>query len=136
MFGSQLAFDGAIAHIFNHAFAKTLFFLVAGALSYTAGTRMLPVLRGILAKSPILGIGFVVAALAITGVPPFSGFFSKFAIFAGGFSAAASHPALYVLVVVALIESVGSFAWFLMWIGRTVPGTPSETMAAAQPVPA
>ncbi len=136
VFGSQLAFDGAIAHIFNHAFAKTLFFLVAGALSYTAGTRMLPVLRGILAKSPILGIGFVVAAFAITGVPPFSGFFSKFAIFAGGFRVADVHPALWVLVAVALLESVGSFAWFLKWIGKTVPGTPSETMAAAQPVPA
>lgn len=135
VFGPKLAFNGAIAHIFNHAFAKTLFFLVAGALSYTAGTRMLPVLRGILAKSPMLGVGFVVAALAITGVPPFSGFFSKFAIFAGGFQAAELHPALYVLVGIALLESVASFAWFLMWIGRTVPGTPSETMAAAQPLP-
>lgn len=135
VFGPKLAFAGAIAHIFNHAFAKTLFFLVAGALSYTAGTRMLPVLRGIITKSPLLGVGFVVAALAITGVPPFSGFFSKFAIFAGGFQAASLHPALYVLVVVALLESVASFAWFLKWIGRTVPGTPSETMAAAQPLP-
>ena len=32
IFGSQLAFNGAMAHIFNHAFAKSLFFLVAGAL--------------------------------------------------------------------------------------------------------
>lgn len=136
VFGSKLAFDGAIAHVFNHAFAKTLFFLVAGALSFTAGTRMLPVLRGILAKSPVLGIGFVVAALAITGVPPFSGFFSKFAIFAGGFEVGAAHPALLALTVIALLESVGSFAWFLKWIGRSVVGAPSETMAAAQPVPA
>lgn len=135
VFGSKLAFDGAIAHIFNHAFAKTLFFLVAGALSFTAGTRMLPVLRGILAKSPVLGVGFVVAALAITGVPPFSGFFSKFAIFAGGFEVGATRPALMVLTVIALLESVASFAWFLKWVGRTVPGEPSETMAAAQPLP-
>ena len=39
VFGSSLAFNGAVAHIFNHAFAKSLFFLVAGALSYAAGTR-------------------------------------------------------------------------------------------------
>ncbi|TBW40328.1 hydrogenase 4 subunit D [Siculibacillus lacustris] len=136
VFGSDLAFKGAIAHIFNHAFAKTLFFLIAGSLSYTAGTRMLPVLRGILAKSPVIGIGFTVAALAITGVPPFSGFFSKFAIFAGGFRVADAHPALMILVVVALLESVGSFAWFLKWVGWSVPGKPSETMAAAAPLPA
>ena len=135
VFGSKLAFDGAIAHIFNHAFAKTLFFLIAGALSYTAGTRMLPVLRGILKKMPLLGVGFAAAALAITGVPPFSGFFSKFAIFAGGFEVGALHPALIALTVVALVESVASFAWFLKWIGQTVPGEPSETVAAAQPLP-
>jgi hydrogenase-4 component D len=135
VFGSQLAFNGAIAHLFNHAFAKTLFFLVAGALSYTTGTRMLPLLRGILSKSPLLGVAFVVAALAITGVPPFNGFFSKFAIFAGGFEVAQQHPLLMVLLVIALLESVGSFAWLLKWVGRTVPGKPSEAVAAAAPVP-
>ena len=59
VFGSDLAFKGAIAHIFNHAFAKSLFFLVAGALAYTTGTRLLPQLRGILGRSPLLGIAFV-----------------------------------------------------------------------------
>jgi hydrogenase-4 component D len=136
VFGSQLAFDGAIAHIFNHAFAKTLFFLVAGGLAYTTGTRLLPSLRGILAKSPILGVAFVAAALAITGVPPFSGFFSKFAIFGGGFAVGREHPLLLVFVAVALLESIGCFAWFLKWVGHTVPGRPSEVVEAASPVPA
>lgn len=135
VFGSQMAFNGAIAHLFNHAFAKTLFFLVAGALSYTTGTRMLPLLRGILSKSPLLGVAFVVGALAIAGVPPFNGFFSKFAIFAGGFSVAEQHPLLIVLLVIALLESIGSFAWFMKWIGWSVLGRPSEAVAAASPVP-
>jgi hydrogenase-4 component D len=135
VFGSDLAFKGGIAHIFNHAFAKTLFFLVAGSLSYTAGTRMLPALRGIITKTPLLGIAFVVAALAIAGVPPFSGFFSKFMIFAGGFEAARQHPWLLPLLLIALAESVGSFAWFLKWVGYSVPGKPSEAMAAAAPLP-
>ncbi|EJW12578.1 Hydrogenase-4 component D [Rhodovulum sp. PH10] len=136
VFGSKLAFNGAIAHVFNHAFAKTLFFLVAGALSYTTGTRMLPVLRGVLSKAPLIGVAFAVAALAITGVPPFNGFFSKFAIFAGGFSVSQAHPLLYVLVGIALLESVGSFAWFLKWVGWTVPGRPTDPVAAAAPLPA
>lgn len=136
VFGSDLAFKGAIEHIFNHAFAKTLFFLVAGGLAYTTGTRLLPQLRGILAKSPVLGVAFVVAALAIAGVPPFSGFFSKFAIFGGGFAVARAHPLLLLPLAIALAESVGCFAWFLKWIGSTVPGKPSEAVAKAAPLPA
>lgn len=135
VFGSQLAFKGAIAHIFNHAFAKTLFFLVAGSLAYTAGTRLLPTLRGVLAKSPMIGVAFIVAALAVTGVPPFSGFFSKFAIFGGGFVASKENLLLAPLVVIALLESVGSFAWFLKWVGYSVPGKPSEVVAASGPLP-
>ena len=136
VFGSQLAYDGAIAHIFNHAFAKSLFFLLAGALAYTTGTRMLPNLRGILTRSPLLGISFCVAALAVTGVPPFNGFFSKFAIFSGGFAAAGSHAWLYPLVILALVELVGSFGWFLHWVGKSVLGKPSPEVAAAAPTPA
>ena len=135
VFGSQLAFNGAIAHIFNHAFAKSLFFLVAGALAYTAGTRQLPVLRGILTRAPLLGISFCVAALAVAGVPPFSGFFSKFAIFAGGFEVALSHQLLWPFLILGLAESVGTFAWFLHWAGYSVLGKPSPVVAASSPVP-
>ena len=60
IYGSTLAFNGAAAHTLNHAFAKGLFFLVAGSLSYAAGTRMLPDLRGIMKKMPLVGIWFYV----------------------------------------------------------------------------
>ena len=43
---------------------------------------------------------------------------------------------MLVLTVLVMIESVGSFAWFLYWFGKTVPGKPSEVVAQAQPVPA
>ncbi len=134
VFGSQLAFQGAVAHIFNHAFAKSLFFLVAGAFSYTTGTRMLTALKGAMSKMPLVGFGFTCAALAVTGVPPFSGFFSKFAIFSGGFEAARLHPLLLVVVVIAVIESVASFAWIFWWFGSVVPGKPSREVAAATPL--
>lgn len=135
VFGSQLAFSGAIAHIFNHAFAKSLFFFVAGAIAYTTGTRALPNLRGILTRMPLVGISFCAAAMAVTGIPPFNGFFSKFAIFAGGFEAARDHMLLLPLLVLALLESVGSFAWFLHWIGYCVAGKPSSEVAGATAVP-
>ncbi|MFZ5819023.1 MAG: hydrogenase 4 subunit D [Chloroflexota bacterium] len=132
--GSALAFNGAVMHIFNHAFAKSLFFLVAGALSYTTGTRMLPNLRGVMKKLPLVGVCFTVAALAVTGVPPFNAFFSKFSIFAGGFEAAQASPWLYALVVIAILESVGSFAWIFWVFSSAMPGDPSEEVTASTPL--
>lgn len=134
VFGSNLAFNGGVTHIFNHAFAKGLFFLVAGALSYTTGTRMLPSLQGVMGKMPVVGASFAVAALAVTGVPPFNCFFSKFSIFAGGFEAAREQPLLLILVLVAILESIGSFAWIFWIFSRTVPGTQSEGVQAATPL--
>lgn len=133
--GSKMAFNAGIVYIFNHAFAKSLFFLVAGALSYSCGTRMLPRLRGVMRTLPIAGIGFCVAALAITGVPPFNGFFSKFPLFAAGFALSDQHPILLAVMILALVESVASFGWFIYWFGRVVPGEPSEEVAQAAPLP-
>ncbi len=135
IFGSGMAFDGGVMHIFNHAWAKTLFFLVAGAFSTIMGTRMLPQLRGVLKKNPLLGVGFGVAALAIAGCPPMNAFFSKFYIFAGGFVTAANNGPLMFIVVVALIETVVCFMWFLKWIGSVLFGEPSEVVAKAAPLP-
>ncbi len=134
--GSRLAFESGITYVFNHAFAKSLFFLVAGSLSYTCGTRMLPQLKGIIKAQPLLGVGFCVAALAITGVPPFNGFFSKFPLFASGFALSAEHSWLMPVLVIALIESVLSFGWILYWFGKAVVGEPSEACASSQPLPA
>lgn len=135
IFGSHMALDAGVAYIFNHAYAKSLFFLVAGALSFSCGTRMLPKLRGMLQRLPLLGIGFCVAALAIAGVPPFNGFFSKFPLFAAGFALSREYSWMTPLLVIALIESVATFAWFLWWFGRTVPGEPSDEVAGASAVP-
>ncbi|HFI7192353.1 TPA: hydrogenase 4 subunit D [Escherichia coli] len=135
IFGSRLALEGSIAYIVNHAFAKSLFFLVAGALSYSCGTRLLPRLRGVLHTLPLPGVGFCVAALAITGVPPFNGFFSEFPLFAAGFALSVEYWILLPAMILLMIESVASFAWFIRWFGRVVPGKPSEAVADAAPLP-
>lgn len=134
VFGSATAFNGAVAHIFNHAFGKSLFFLVAGAVGFSTGTRMLPSLKGLLKKMPIVGAGFGVAALAVTGVPPFNGFFSKFSIFAGGFEAARTAPWLLVIVVIAILETIASFAWLFWCFSASVLGAPSDEVTAASDI--
>ncbi|TDQ56999.1 hydrogenase-4 component D [Mesocricetibacter intestinalis] len=133
--GSKLALVAAIAYIFNHAFAKSLFFLVAGSLAYATGTRSMPRLQGIIRTMPLVGVGFGIAALAIAGVPPFNGFFSKFPLFAAGFALGKEHLWITVMMVIALIESVATFVWLLYKFGQCVLGKPSEEVAQAQPLP-
>ena len=134
--GSSLALKAGVSYIFNHAFAKSLFFFVAGSLSFACGTRMLPQLRGIITKSPLLGVGFCVAAMAIAGVPPFNGFFSKFPLLEAGFQLSAEHSWLTPVLVLALIESVATFGWLLYWFGKSVIGKPSEVVENISPLPA
>ena len=135
VFGSQMAFNGGIQHMFNHAFAKTLFFLIAGAFSYTMGTRMLPEIKGVMKKQPLLAVGFVCAALSIVGCPPFNGFFSKFSIIAGSFEAAQGNVLLMVIAILFIVETLGCFVWFIKWIGQVVMGEPSEVVEKSQKVP-
>ncbi|MDW6002036.1 hydrogenase 4 subunit D [Vibrio mangrovi] len=133
--GSSLALESGVAYIFNHAFAKCLFFFVAGSFSYACGTRMLPQLKGVIRKSPLLGVGFCIAAMAIAGVPPLNGFFSKFPLFEAGFQLSAMHSWLMPLLILALIESVATFGWLLYWFGRTIIGEPSEAVEQMSPLP-
>ncbi len=95
---------------------------------------MLPRLRGVLHTLPLPGVGFCVAALAITGVPPFNGFFSKFPLFAAGFSLSVEYWILLPAMILLMFESVASFAWFIRWFGR-VCWQPSEAVADAAPLP-
>jgi hydrogenase-4 component D len=64
-------------------------------------------------------------------VPPFNGFFSKFTILAGSFQAAGADPLFLTLLVIALLETVGSFAWLFWVCSATVPGEPSPAVASA-----
>ncbi|SHF22185.1 hydrogenase 4 subunit D [Vibrio gazogenes] len=133
--GSSLALESGVAYIFNHAFAKCLFFFVAGSFSYACGTRMLPQLKGVIRKSPLLGVAFCIAAMAIAGVPPLNGFFSKFPLFEAGFHLSATHAWLTPLLILALVESIATFGWLLYWFGRTIIGEPSEAVERMSPLP-
>ncbi|MGU0160913.1 proton-conducting transporter transmembrane domain-containing protein [Escherichia coli] len=116
IFGSRLALEGSIAYIVNHAFAKSLFFLVAGALSYSCGTRLLPRLRGVLHTLPLPGVGFLRGSAGDYRRAAVDGFFSKFPLFAAGFALSVEYWILLPAMILLMIESVASFAWFIRWL--------------------
>ena len=94
----------------------------------------MPLLQGIMRTMPMVGAGFGVAALAIAGVPPFNGFFSKYPLFAAGFELGHEYGWITWLMVLALIESTATFVWLLYKFGQCVIGKPSEAVAKAQPI--
>jgi NADH-quinone oxidoreductase subunit L len=72
------AFAAGIFHLMTHAFFKALLFLCAGAVMHGLhGELRITHMGGLQRKMPITGRTFLVAALAISGVPGFAGFFSK-----------------------------------------------------------
>jgi len=68
---------GGLFHLFNHAIFKPLLFLTAGSVEYSTGTRQLKELGGLRQKMPVTANMSLAASLAISGIPPFNGFWSK-----------------------------------------------------------
>jgi hydrogenase-4 component B len=82
---SVLGFGGALLHVVNHALFKGLLFLGAGAVQTATGTRDMEQLGGLLKKMPRTALGFLVGALAISGLPPLNGFMGEFLVYLGAF---------------------------------------------------
>src|SRR5690554_2981506 len=112
------AFTGAFFHVITHAFFKALLFLGAGsvihALSNEQDMRQMGGLKG---KLPITYATMLIGTIAIAGIPPLSGFFSKDEILAHAF---AQNPVLWVLGVIgALFTAFYMFRLlFLTFFGR------------------
>lgn len=64
-------------HLFTHAYFKALLFLCAGAVIHAVHSNSIWDMGGLLRRMPITGISFLIGLLALSGIPPFSGFFSK-----------------------------------------------------------
>lgn len=80
--GSPVA---ALAHLTAHAAMKSSLFLGSGVFQHARGSTDFPKLAGIGRERPFVFAGFVVAGLALAGVPPLAGFWSKEAIIAATF---------------------------------------------------
>lgn len=72
-----LGYTASMFHLFTHAFFKSLLFLCAGAVIHFVHSNEMKDMGGLRRFMPITHISFLIACLAIAGVPPFSGFFSK-----------------------------------------------------------
>jgi len=81
---SQLGMSGAIFYVAHHIIVQTTLFLVVGLIERQAGASTLRRLGGLAAASPVLAFVFIVPALNLGGIPPFSGFIGKVALLQAG----------------------------------------------------
>ena len=89
------AFAAGIFHLMTHAFFKALLFLGAGSVIHAmSGEQDIQKMGGLWDKIPVTARTFFVATLAIAGIPPLAGFFSKDEILGGAFE---RHPALWIV---------------------------------------
>ncbi|MEF2074620.1 proton-conducting transporter membrane subunit [Consotaella aegiceratis] len=101
--GTALATDAALLHVTNHAVMKTLLFYAAGAFILRTGLRRIDDFAGLGKVMPITAGAYALASFAIMGLPPFSGFTSKFLMI----YAAASSGHVLVAAVLLLGGLIG-----------------------------
>ncbi|MEN9696937.1 MAG: NADH-quinone oxidoreductase subunit [Bacteroidota bacterium] len=80
-----LGFMASMFHLFTHAFFKSLLFLGAGSVIHMVHSNEMKDMGGLRKLMPITHIAFLIACLAIAGIPPFAGFFSKEEILTAAF---------------------------------------------------
>jgi len=98
------AFNAALFHLFTHAFFKACLFLGAGAIIHALhGEEDMRNMGALGKKLPITLVTFLIASLALSGVPPFAGFFSKDEILWSAYSGVNGSLGLW------LVASISSF---------------------------
>ena len=102
------AYTGAVFHVMTHAFFKALLFLGAGSVIHAMGGEQdMRKMGGLAKKLPVTRITMLIGCIAIAGIPPFSGFFSKDEILSAAY---AKSPVYYVIgVFTALLTAFYMF---------------------------
>ena len=107
-----LGYMASMFHLFTHAMFKALLFLCAGSVIHAVHSNYLKDMGGLRKYMPITNITFLIAALAIAGVPPFAGFFSKDEILVAAFE----HNKLIYFVGV-FVAGLTAFYMFRIYFG-------------------
>jgi len=105
-----LGFMAGMFHLFTHAFFKSLLFLGAGAIIHAVHSNYMNEMGGLRKYLPITHITFLIACLAIAGIPPLSGFFSKDEILAAG-----HHKSLLLYWVEMIVSGLTAFYMFRLY---------------------
>jgi NADH-quinone oxidoreductase subunit L len=114
-----LGYTASLFHLFTHAFFKALLFLAAGAVIHAVHTNEIWQMGGLAKKMPITHLTFLIAMLAIAGIPPLAGFFSKDEILLAALSNQHQGVFLVALIVAGLTAFYMGRLYFVTFWGPT-----------------
>lgn len=140
----SLSLTATMLHVLNHAVFKSLLFMGAGAVQYSAHTKNMEKLGGLIKKMPIASAFIFAGCLAISAVPPFNGFISEYMVFQTiinniiWFSPLGEFSLVIVFMIVAMALSLtGALAayCFVKFFGISFLGMPrsKEAESATEP---
>ncbi len=99
-------------YILVYVFSNLAAFGVIGAIENATGKVSMDDYRGLYKTNPRLSVAMMLAMFSLAGIPPFAGFFSKFFIFTSAINQ--GSVAIYVLVLIALINTIVSLYYYLL----------------------
>lgn len=105
-----LGYMASMFHLFTHAMFKALLFLGAGAVIHYVHSNEMGDMGGLRKKMPVTHVTFLIACLAIAGIPPFAGFFSKEEILQ-----AAWHSNKIIFVLAIVTAAITAFYMFRLY---------------------
>ena len=113
---SDQALSGSLFHILNHAVMKSAGFIAAAAVVIGLASYGLESYRGLGRRMPITAIALTISLLALAGVPPLNGFWSKLVLFGAAIDSGpivAWGPYLAIAAVLNSALSLGYYAWII-----------------------
>lgn len=136
-----LGLGGALWHVWNHAFFKSLLFFGAGSLLHGVGTRSMDRLGGLIRAMPVTACCFLIGAAATCALPPMNGFVGELLIYVGliqtlGMTQDSAWPAASFAAPALAMVGAMALACFANAFGRIflgVPRTESATHAHESP---
>ncbi len=128
--GTAIGIAGGLFHMLNNAIYKSCLYLTAGAVENRTGTSDLAMLGGLGRVMPFTFATFGIAALAISGIPPFNGFVSKWMVYQGLVEAGIDK--YWIFIVAAMFGSALTVASFVkvahgVFLGETPRGLSGVT---------
>ena len=113
---TPLAIGGSILYVIHHIIVKANLFLIAGVVNRAGGSFDLKQTGGLYRAMPMLGVLFLIPALSLAGLPPLSGFWSKFTVIkasldAGHIALATAGLAVGILTLYSMIKIWNEAFW-------------------------
>ena len=102
--GTALSYGATIYYIVHHIIVQTTLFLAVGLVERRAGSTSILRVKGLMRAAPVIAVLYFIPAVNLGGLPPFSGFIGKFALFEA--AAEVGTPLMMVLIVGGIVTSL------------------------------